>query len=311
MVCLMLFSVRARASGELLVNGGFEEGTMNGWTVVGANPTWEPPTYNPPHQYEGDYYVYINPYDHGDITVSQQVPISTAYFTLSFAVLPHISYSPGDPYHIRAVYITAYDFDDNVLIDTDGKSVELLYSLVGEPTTSGYNLTFDLELRDPNTEPYYYFQQNFFEDYQNAGGNPTDWSSASYIIIAFTAREGGGGTSWDAFSLVLASVQMSIYTDKYSYSAGDTMYLGLDVTNPNGEKNLCFVIWVIRPDDSIYLYLHHHNIFFPAEFTYINPFFRKIVLPSLIPGYYTWHAALIDSSAHMIIVEDIAEWEFS
>jgi hypothetical protein len=196
---LVAVSVHVEASDiDLLVNGGFEKGTMNGWTVVGANPTWSPPHYNPPYQYEGDFFVYINPNDHGDITVSQQVTISTACFTLGFAVLPHT----GGQQYIRAVYVTAYDSEDNFLIDDNGRTVELLYSLVGNPTTSGYKMTFNLELRDPNTEPYYYFQRNFNEDYQEAGGNPTDWEFASYIIVSFTSKGGGGGTSWDGFSLI-------------------------------------------------------------------------------------------------------------
>jgi len=103
---------------------------------------------------------------------------------------------------------------------------------------------------------------------------------------------------------------ISIYTDRYTYHAGDTMYLGLNVTNPDGQMNICFEVWVVLPDSSIYLYIHMHNLVLPADFSYSNPAFRTITLPNLTQGNYTWHAALLDPSTHEILYEDKARWEF-
>ena len=112
-------------------------------------------------------------------------------------------------------------------------------------------------------------------------------------------------------TVICPALQISIYTDKDIYDAGDTMDLGLNVTNLDGEMNVCFAIWVVRPGDEIYLYMHLHCITLPAEFVYVNPFFRRIVLPNLAPGTYTWHAAFLECPTHEIIVEDTAEWTFS
>lgn len=111
------------------------------------------------------------------------------------------------------------------------------------------------------------------------------------------------------FSSLKPSV--AIYTDKYSYSTGETMNLGLNVTNPAGQINVCFAVWVVRPAGSRYLYLHMHDILLPANFSYSNPAFRTIILPNLPPGIYTWHAAFLNPTTHIIIVEDTAEWQFS
>lgn len=90
------------------------------------------------------------------------------------------------------------------------------------------------------------------------------------------------------------------------------MELGLNVFNPDGPMNVCFAIWVVLPDDSIYLYMHYHDITLPPGFVYINPWFRRIALPCcLTPGSYTWHAALLNPATHKILYEDTAEWQFT
>ncbi|MCX6654161.1 MAG: hypothetical protein NTY03_03460 [Candidatus Bathyarchaeota archaeon] len=202
-----LYYVYVRASAqvpggeELLVNGGFEEGTINGWTVEGANSAWYDSSPSSSRAYNGTYNVYIDPYDHGNIVLYQNIYLHSASFELSFAVLPHHGYSPGDPYHPRAVILSAYSSNNQPLVDSQGKTVELLYCLVGDLPTSGYKLNYDLELRDPDNEPYYYFVKDFAVDYVLAGGNPLDWNKADYIKLSFTSQGGGGGTNWDAFSI--------------------------------------------------------------------------------------------------------------
>lgn len=104
---------------------------------------------------------------------------------------------------------------------------------------------------------------------------------------------------------------VSIYTDKYTYHAGDTMRLGLNVTNPGSVKYVCFAIWVERPDSSIYLYMHKHSIILPIGLNCTNPSFRTFTLPSLPSGIYTWHVAFLERATHTTMTEDTAEWEFA
>ena len=104
---------------------------------------------------------------------------------------------------------------------------------------------------------------------------------------------------------------ISIYTDKYSYSAGEKMYLGLDIYNPlDSPITVCIAIWLEKPRYPRYLILHAHAVTLPAGFTYSNPTFKSYVLPSIPPGTYTWHAAILNPTTHTVYVEDTAEWQF-
>lgn len=109
---------------------------------------------------------------------------------------------------------------------------------------------------------------------------------------------------------VPGTISVSIYTDKSTYHAGETMYLGLDVMNPDSVKYVCLAIWATLPDSSTYLYRHEHSVVLPIGAVYGNPTFDSITLPNLPSGTYTWHAAFLDTAPHMIVVEDTAEWQF-
>ncbi len=104
---------------------------------------------------------------------------------------------------------------------------------------------------------------------------------------------------------------ISIYTDEYSYSVGDTMHLGLDIENPGGPMTACIAIWLERPVGPVVVILHAHAVTLPAGFTYSNPSFESFVLPSIPSGVYTWHAAFLNPATHAILVEDTAEWQFT
>ncbi|UCC33861.1 MAG: right-handed parallel beta-helix repeat-containing protein, partial [Candidatus Bathyarchaeota archaeon] len=104
----------------------------------------------------------------------------------------------------------------------------------------------------------------------------------------------------------------SIYTDKYRYDKpGETMLLGLNVTNPDSVKHLCFAVWLELPNHSIHPFMHNHSVVLPIGIDYNNPSFETIILPATIPGgIYKWHAAFLERATHEIVAEDTAEWEF-
>jgi hypothetical protein len=188
---------------ELLVNGGFEDGSMEGWVKENGEEWWWNAQPGDGCPYEGSYNVYTNPYDHGDPTAYQVLNISTPDFRLRFAVLPHESYSPGEEYHPRIVTVAAYNSSDHVIVDQEGRNVELTYVLVGDYTGDGYQLDFNLSVRPVAEENYDYFDRDFMTDYITAGGTPTDFNNASYLKLSFQALNGGGGTTWDAFSVLV------------------------------------------------------------------------------------------------------------
>jgi len=119
-------------------------------------------------------------------------------------------------------------------------------------------------------------------------------------------------STWSA-SLVPPSFlkpRISIYTDKTSYTAGEEMYLGLDVKNPlDSAQGVSFDIYLETPMGRN-LTLMDTTVTLPAELGYSNPNFKVIRLPSIPEGTYTWHAILEDPITGEIICEDTAEWEF-
>ena len=104
---------------------------------------------------------------------------------------------------------------------------------------------------------------------------------------------------------------ISIYTDKPNYDTGDTMYLGLDIKNPGSALTACVAVWLENPSGSIIAVpVHAHTANLPAGLNYSNPNFMVFTLPSIPPGSYTWHAAIMDPPTHSIISKDTAQWEF-
>jgi branched-chain amino acid transport system substrate-binding protein len=69
-------------------------------------------------------------------------------------------------------------------------------------------------------------------------------------------------------------------------------------------------IWLEKPDTSTFTILHAHDIILPHGLDYSDPAFRSFILPSLPPGVYTWHAALLDPPTHDVLLEDTEKWAF-
>lgn len=150
------------------------------------------------------------------------------------------------------------------------------------------------------SQPIYYWEYTAPGDYsvklkvKDDEGDISNWSNITYIHVN-----------------PAPTLNVSTYTDKYNYSAGDTMHLGLVVSNTDGPMNACFAVWVVRPSSQIYLYMHMHNITLSAGFSYNNPSWQTLQLPTLPSGTYVWHAAFLNPAAHTILVEDTAQWQFN
>jgi len=120
-------------------------------------------------------------------------------------------------------------------------------------------------------------------------------------------------SSWDWMPDVghatLRLLQIAIYTDKYFYSLGDTMHLGLNITNPGNGTTIHLAIAVEDPKGSIKVILSKH-VLLPAGLSYSNPNFKMFTLPSIPSGIYTWHAALLEEPGHAMLAHDLSQWEF-
>ena len=110
--------VNASINANLLVNGGFEEGSWDGWSRLNGTTHWWNNQPSNSEAYEGTYRIYTNPdSSQGEPHFYQEIPICTANFTLSWAVRRH-----QDTNYPRLVYATAYDSDGNILADSSHSS---------------------------------------------------------------------------------------------------------------------------------------------------------------------------------------------
>lgn len=124
-------------------------------------------------------------------------------------------------------------------------------------------------------------------------------------------REGGDVLGSGTFAVSDAAPGLSIYTDMFVCSMGNTTHLGLNITNYGPELNACLAIWLEKPGGGIKLIIHEHSIMIPAGLQYSNPTLKTIFLPSIPTGTYTWHVALLNPSTHDRINEDTATWVFT
>ena len=131
-----------------------------------------------------------------------------------------------------------------------------------------------------------------------------------YIKVVDKGAYGGDspGADIDAIETLYPAASVSISTDKYSYTAGDTMHVGLDVTNPGDAQAVSVKIGVEKQDGSTVWFISKPSVTLPAGLEYSKD--KLITLPSIPAGIYTWRAILDDPVTGEIICEDTAEWEF-
>jgi len=151
--------------------------------------------------------------------------------------------------------------------------------------------------------------------WSNYGGS--DFKSGPYQNE--TGEDGLGDTKYgmgegnvDNYPLMKPYTPQRIlpYTDKYTYHAGDVMKLGLHVINLEHAIKGCVVIWIQFPNGTTRTISHVHSKLLQAGLDYNNPSYKTFTLPSLTPGIYKWHAAILEPTLHAIILEDTAQWQF-
>lgn len=140
-----------------------------------------------------------------------------------------------------------------------------------------------------------------------------DTSDAVPGTYTLKAEDGDGHSDTATVEIVAGKTSISISTDKYSYHAGDTMYLSLNVANPlDSPRDVGIDIWLEMPAYPwTYILMHKPSVTLPAGLEYTNPSFATFVLPDISSGTYTWHSQLFDPVTGGIISSDTAVWTFS
>ena len=108
--------------------------------------------------------------------------------------------------------------------------------------------------------------------------------------------------------------EVSIYTDTTFYMQGNTMHVGLDVTNLDiADQDVRFALWLELPTGGIYVVYPPTPVTLPAGLDYSNPDFMVITLSGLADGTYIWNAALIAPTGPIeppFICDDTWDWYF-
>ena len=102
---------------------------------------------------------------------------------------------------------------------------------------------------------------------------------------------------------------ISINTNKYTYTTGDTMHLGLNVANHGEDQIVRLVIGLEGPTGSPFV-LYNDLVILPEDLDYSNPNVWHKNLPNLPSGIYKWHAILKDPFTGETISHDMAPWIF-
>jgi hypothetical protein len=105
---------------------------------------------------------------------------------------------------------------------------------------------------------------------------------------------------------------VSIDTDTTFYVQGNTMHVGLDVTNPGAARDVRFAVWLELPTGGMYV-LTYTSVTLPAGLDYSNPDFAVFTLPDIPTGTYIWNAALIAPTGPIeppFICDDTWDWYF-
>ena len=107
---------------------------------------------------------------------------------------------------------------------------------------------------------------------------------------------------------------ISVYTDKASYSAGETMHLGLDMTTagpamPETHQLQSYSLLILLRTPSTLAVAINLTLPFPSGWSYSNPDFLTFPLPALESGTYTWIGELIPVGEAPAV--DSAIWTFT
>ncbi|MFQ6054387.1 MAG: Ig-like domain-containing protein, partial [Methanosarcinales archaeon] len=111
-----------------------------------------------------------------------------------------------------------------------------------------------------------------------------------------------------ALNATAPKLSLSIYTDKNSYKAGDTMNVTVHIANSGETLDVRANIWIELPNGNSKTFIYK-KVKLPTGLD-VNITILSFELPPIPNGTYTWHFQLLNQSTGEIIAEDSTEWKF-
>ena len=111
--------------------------------------------------------------------------------------------------------------------------------------------------------------------------------------------------------LPIPETAINVFTDKDSYSAGETMHFGLDMTTANGGsafQSYWLLILLRTPSTGVVL-VNLPSLRLPSEWSYSNPDLITWTLPAMESGTYSWTGILYPAGEEPVV--DSAMWELT
>ena len=103
---------------------------------------------------------------------------------------------------------------------------------------------------------------------------------------------------------------VSISTDKYEYTAGETMLINITLENPTDEVQPVFFAWRLDlPDYDLQYWIMKKSLYLPPDYK------RTFTIPFTLGDYRitfnaSWYVALYNTTTLEVISEDTADWQY-
>ena len=135
-----------------------------------------------------------------------------------------------------------------------------------------------------------------------------------YYFVVKSVDLSGNSVESSEYSFTTTGVPnkpiISISTDKYEYTAGDTMSINITISNPTEEGQSVYFAWRLDlPDYDLQYWIMKKSLYLPPDYK------RTFTIPFTLGDYRitfnaSWYVALYNTTTLEVISEDTADWQY-
>ena len=143
---------------------------------------------------------------------------------------------------------------------------------------------------------------DLWDSHPTAAGNQKATEEFVSMLNVFYHR-------WDGY-VPPTSLNVTISTDKFEYTAGETMLISITLSNPTEEWQPVYFAWRLDlPDYDLQYWIMKKAIYLPSDYeqTFTIPF---TLGDYRIPFNASWYVALYNTTTLEVISEDTADWRY-